>query len=219
MSSFDQPSICSYNGPSAIRHRAIVHSNKYRCPSYLMRVAPPKVYSNEDLRNMLVPKTYEVRKVVNLTGAGDGHQSRGHYKPSADKFTKSVVVKSVDYENDDDESTQQKYNSPIVGDDDDMAAIDARPRDSKREEVEDVVREIDDLSIIITEANDKNGNKKPEKELRNVFAELTTAEYDDRTSEISFEIPSIKVIDETTKNYNSNVYNTTDNSRYTYIKT
>jgi hypothetical protein len=39
---------------------------KYRYPSYLMGIAPPRVYSSVDVRNMLVPKTYELRKVSSV---------------------------------------------------------------------------------------------------------------------------------------------------------
>lgn len=37
-----------------------------RYPSYLMYVVPPRVYSSVDVRNMLVPKTYGLRKVSSV---------------------------------------------------------------------------------------------------------------------------------------------------------
>lgn len=40
--------------------------NNYRYPSYLLKVAPPEVYSYDDIRNMLVPKTYETKKVSSI---------------------------------------------------------------------------------------------------------------------------------------------------------
>lgn len=39
---------------------------KYRYPSYLMGIAPPREYLSVDVRNMLVPKTYELRKVSSV---------------------------------------------------------------------------------------------------------------------------------------------------------
>lgn len=40
--------------------------NDYRYPSYLLKVVPPEVYSCDDIRSMLVPKTYGTRNASNV---------------------------------------------------------------------------------------------------------------------------------------------------------
>lgn len=199
MSSFDQPLMCS-SYDSAVRRRSIVHSKYPRCPSYLIRVAPPKVYSSDDMRNVLVPKTYEVRKMVVSPTVTNG---RSRDRPGAGESTKPQEESAEEAE--DAESTERK----LIDD-----AGDGRSTNDADDEIDE---EDDDLSTTTSIAKE-NGNEKRANSLNGEDNErlVFDSDGDDWKSKNSFGIPKINVIDETrlAKNHNSNVYGSTDNSRY-----
>lgn len=182
MSSFDGAT--NYN--SVHRQSIIVH--KYRYPSYLMRVAPPRVYSSDDLRNMLVPKTYGVRKVSSVVM----NQNHGHRHISVMTKTSSVEFKEI-------ESTKQNVCGVETTS---SNAIDVHRKDA---DVEVVRKIVDDLSLDQQDLNYETDYEKNTNEAlfgENQCCISSTTSYD-QISENSFAIPKIEVIDETKQNNNN----------------
>lgn len=68
-------------------HLKSIAFNSYRYPSYLLKVVPPEVYSCDDIRNMLVPKTYGTRNASYVVS------SHSHFDVSSSKS--SVELKDA----------------------------------------------------------------------------------------------------------------------------
>lgn len=185
MSSFDCASIrcnISSNCQSTTR--------KCRYPSYLMRVAPPRVYSSVDLRNMLVPKTYELRKVCS-SFVNHNHSHRNF---------DDVVSTNTDGKFKDAESTKKT---------DDQIKIIVNNNDTifHREDANEVVVcKIDDSSL--DQKNlDKNDHEIINTKLGNGLIDENKRVGDqisecEQKLEKSIRISKVEVIDETIKNYN-----------------
>lgn len=184
MSSFD----CAGIRCNSINHYQST-TRKWRYPSYLMRVAPPRVYSSVDLRNMLVPKTYEVRKVCS---------SFVNHNHSHHNFDDVVSTKSTEKFKDAKSAKKSDNEIKIIINNNDTIF--------HQKDANEVVCVIDDLSIDQKDL-DKNDYEVVNTKMANGLI-VENKCVGDQTSECeqkaekSIRISKVEVIDETKKNYN-----------------
>lgn len=171
------------NCNSSSHYQSTIHKCRY--PSYLMRVAPPRVYSSVDLRNMLVPKTYEVRKVNTTVSHNHSHRNFD------DVSTKSSLESK-----DSAESTKKNYNKIMNNDDIQFYQKDAN----------EVICKINELSL-----NQKDLDMDGYEIFNTKLTILDKKEcIGGQRSEKSFKISKVEVIDETQNNNNCHTINPTD---------
>lgn len=175
MSSFD-----GGIGYSNSSHRLQSIFRKCRYPSYLMRVVPPREYSSVDLRNMLVPKTYEIKKVRSVV------MNHSHHLDDVVSTTSSVEFK------DGNSAKQNVNNEPGTA---------KKTTGVRRNDVNEIVCKIDDLS-----SSERKLDENDAKIIDGLFTEkkcvsrkITDCE---QKSEKSFTTLKVEVVNEVRKKNN-----------------
>lgn len=108
-----------------------------------MKVAPPRVYSSVELRNMLVPKTYGIKRVVRSIVANHSHPSPSSTDVASTKSSHAGFGGATV------EQRNADRRTGTTGADGGGATVGVR-----RADADEIVSEIDALSLGETEADD-----------------------------------------------------------------